>query len=204
MNHRALVIAPIALAALLTIGCGPAPVSSRTFEQAQSYQSYSAEAFVNALSQDEAFALAAGRTASVTRLVILPDGGEREVAFVPFQASGPGPVTVPLVPATSEDDRTLSEAGWEPDADAQRQWKANAEVGDLIERTYGIRLDSNQRERLRIPDEAPETLTRYGSTRLTFPSTGGYFDGEVTLIWDGEFKLIGSEGTDRAAELTRP
>lgn len=204
MNRRALALAPITLAALLTTGCGAAPVSSHTFEQARSYQSYSAEAFVNALSQDEAFALAAGQTASVTRLVILPDGGEREVAFVPFKASGPGPVAVPLVTATPEDDKALSEAGWKPDADAQRQWKANAEVGDLLERTYGIRLDSNQREGLRIPDAAPETLTRYGSTWLTFPSAGGYFDGEVTLIWDGEFKLIGSEGTARADELTRP
>lgn len=27
---------------------------------------------------------------------------------------------------------------------------------------------------------------------------GSYFNGTATLIWDGDFKLIGSEGTDRA------
>lgn len=51
----------------------------------------------------------------------------------------------------------------------------------------------------RAPSVAPEHLTRYGTVEVTTPlDDGSYFNGTATLIWDGDFKLIGSEGTDRA------
>lgn len=56
---------------------------------------------------------------------------------------------------------------------------------------------------LAFPSAAPSHLTRYGSTEMTTAlGDGTYFNGIVTL-WDGEFKLIGSEGTYRAQELMR-
>lgn len=46
--------------------------------------------------------------------------------------------------------------------------------------------------------------SRYGSTEVTtLLEDGTYFNGVAALIWDDGFKLIGSEGTDRAQELTR-
>lgn len=90
------------------------------------------------------------------------------------------------------------------DRETQTAWKTIGEVYRDLEDTYGVFLTDEQRAALAVPAEEPEHLIRYGNTPLTTSlGDGTYFNGTVTLIWDGEYKLIGSEGTDQAAELTR-
>lgn len=205
MSRRILgAIAAAIAAALALTACGPAPVTSRTFEEARHYAAYSEEAFIDSLSEDEAFQLASGETGTVNRRLILPDGQERNVAFAVNTPVSHGLMPVPLVPANAEDAKRLAEAGWKPDAALQRRWEANARVVPALEQAYGISLSAEQQGALLIPLKEPSAFTRYGSTLATFPYDGGYFDGEVTLIWDGEFKLITDTGTGRAEELARP
>lgn len=88
--------------------------------------------------------------------------------------------------------------------EAQLTAKAQGEVYNELESTYGLFLTDSQRTELTVPTAAPEHLTRYGTTPITSQlADDTYFNGTATLIWDGEYKLIGSEGTDHAAELTR-
>lgn len=90
------------------------------------------------------------------------------------------------------------------DTETQTAWKNIGEVYRDLEDTYGVFLTDEQRAALAVPAEEPEHLIRYGNTPLTTSlGDGTYFNGTVTLIWDGEYKLIGSEGTDQAAELAR-
>lgn len=134
------------------------------------------------------------------RVVVLPDGTEDSVAFTVRNFDD----SIKFEPAPEEDAEFLAAAGWVPDAAAQRTWKLRAEVSTGLEERYGSALTPEQREALAFPERVPESLTRYGTTSVTTVlADGTYFNGTATLIWDGDFKLIGSEGTDHAAELTR-
>ena len=131
--------------------------------------------------------------------VVFPDGSEDTVDFS-YRSQKPY-----LHPATDEIAEMLNERGWKPDAELQRSWLLTKAIAPELEQTYGVVLQPSQRTELAFPGAAPTALTRYGSTPMTTNvGDGTYFNGIVTLIWDGEFKLIGSEGTDRAAELARP
>lgn len=104
-----------------------------------------------------------------------------------------------------DSDRTkAAELGVVLDREAQLAAQAQGVVYRELESVYGVFLTDSQRAELAVPTEAPEHLTRYGTTPITSQlADGTYFNGTATLIWDGEYKLIGSEGTDHAAELTR-
>lgn len=137
---------------------------------------------------------------SVEATVVFPDGEEDTAKFIYQKSNKPY-----FRPATDEVTEMLNERGWKPDVDLQRSWLLGSEVSPELEKAYGIAIQPSQRADLAFPAATPTVLTRYGSTPMTtLLSDGSYFNGIVTLIWDGEFKLIGSEGTDRAAELTRP
>lgn len=136
-------------------------------------------------------------------VVVLPDGAEKTVAFSAGYNTYPDR-SLTFKTVSDEDAESLAAAGWVPDAVAQRTWRLRAETSALLEERYGTVLTAAQREALAFPERAPENLTRYGTVEVTTVlADGTYFNGTATLIWDGDFKLIGSEGTDHAAELTR-
>lgn len=99
----------------------------------------------------------------------------------------------------------LNVGGWAGiNAEEQTTRAFQGEVFTGLEAAYGVFLTDEQRTELIAPTKEPEHLTRYGTTSVTTQlDDGTYFNGTATLIWDDEFKLIGSEGTDHAAELTR-
>lgn len=136
---------------------------------------------------------------SVKATVVFPNGEKGTAEFTYRTSSKPY-----FRPATDEVTEMLDERGWQPGADLQRSWLLGKDVSAELEKTYGVAIQPSQRADLAFPATVPTVLTRYGSTPMTtLLSDGSYFNGTVTLIWDGEFKLIGSEGTDRAAELSR-
>lgn len=162
---------------------------------------YTQRAFIEPLDYDTAeHLLEEGGDVSFT--LVLPDGREESV---PFTRSDQWLSFEWLVPADEEAADRLNSEGWKPDASAQRVWATKARLLPELEERYGLDLTDAQVDELAVPGSEPVALTQYGSTRMTSSlGDGTYFSGMVTLIWDGEFKLIGSEGTDRAAELTRP
>lgn len=136
---------------------------------------------------------------SVKATVAFPNGEKGTAEFTYRTSSKPY-----FRPATDEVTEMLDERGWQPDADLQRSWLLGKDVSAELEKTYGVAIQPSQRADLAFPAAVPTVLTRYGSTPMTTVlGDGSYFNGTVTLIWDGEFKLIGSEGTDRAAELSK-
>lgn len=137
----------------------------------------------------------------VSFTVVLPDGREEDVAF---KKNDEWLSFTWLVPADEGTSARLEAEGWRPDSDAQQEWAAEARLVPVLEDRYGLVLTDAQVDELGIPVSEPDALTQYGSVRMTNSlGDGAYFSGIVTLIWDGEFKLIGSEGTDIAQELTR-
>lgn len=141
--------------------------------------------------------------------VVLPDGSTVKAAITPGRRGFFERYSGYWKPADEASEETLApildENGqFDLDAAQQRQWLVYGEVYGDLEDTYGVFLDDAQRAALAVPLEEPAHLTRYGNAPLTTSlGDGTYFNGTVTLIWDGEYKLIGSEGTDQAAELTR-
>lgn len=81
----------------------------------------------------------------------------------------------------------------------QRAWQLQGLIRDKISERYGLSLTEDQITELELPSEIPSTLTRYGSIPLTLAAQDGYINIEATLIWDGDFKLVGIPGGD--AEL---
>ena len=143
-----------------------------------------------------------GETVEMT--LIIPNGDEVTGEFQAVSQGSSTNITSRLEPVSDEEAARLSALGWSQDAEQQRKWVLQKVVFPELEKTYGIILEPAQREALAMPSAAPAHLTRYGSTEMTtLLEDGTYFNGVATLIWDGEFKLIGSEGTDRAQELTR-
>lgn len=161
------------------------------------------QSFIHPLTEAHAKELImTGKTVEMT--LVVPNGDE---VTGKFQVVSLGRFTNPtatLEPVDDEEATRLSGLGWRPDAEQQRKWALQKVVFPELEATYGIVLEPSQRDALAVPSIVPDHLTRYGSTEMTtLLEDGTYFNGVATLIWDGEFKLIGSEGTDRAQELTR-
>mgnify|MGYP007088360309 CR=1 FL=1 len=169
-------------------------------DRVSSLVSYTEQTFVDPVTPAEAERILDDEHHGFT--VVLPDGEERVIDFKPNNGFYIG--FERMSPSSDEEAAELRDAGWLPDADAQRKWRMEAVLFPKLEDAYGVMLTPGQREELDVPGVAPTVLTQYGATRMTV-SLGDdtYFSGLVTLIWDGEFKLIGSEGTDRAQELTR-
>lgn len=154
--------------------------------------------------------LLALRGEEFTTDIVLPDGSTVEATIIQSRSSGLFErLTGDYKPVGKASKKALApildENGqFELDAAQQRQWLVYGEVYGDLEDTYGVFLDDAQRAALAVPLEEPEHLTRYGNTPLTTSlGDGTYFNGTVTLIWDDGYKLIGSEGTDQAAELAR-
>lgn len=87
--------------------------------------------------------------------------------------------------------------------EAQLTAKAQGEVYDELESTYGLFLTDSQRTELTVPTVAPEHLTRYGTTPVVLSLGDGEFQRiDATLIWDGdEFQLVGAMDGDTLTEL---
>lgn len=162
------------------------------------------KSFIEPLPEESAVA-AVSDEEPVTMAIVLPDGEETTAEFKASWLRGQGADTqYALTPAGMDERQRLERLGWEGDAEKQRSWALATVVFPELEEKYGVTLQPEQREALALPGTVPSSLTRYGSTEMTVAlDDGTYFNGRVTLIWDSEFKLIGSEGTDRAEELTR-
>lgn len=169
-------------------------------------QSIAKESFINPPTDTEAFR-SLGEGEAIMTDIVLPDGQivKAKVAsykILPFGSRSFKPVGAAsekaLKPLLNGDDEFAL------DAATQKKWFVHGKVYGALEDTYRVSLDEKQRSELDAPMEEPEHLTRYGSTPLTTSlGDGVYFNGTVTLIWDGDYRLIGSEGTDQAAELAR-
>lgn len=156
--------------------------------------------FAEPLTRQDAIAL--GKSDGILRTIYAPNGEsfEAEVyinqGFL-FRGSR-------LTYRDDSDQTKATELGVVLTREAQLTAQAQGAVYRELEDTYGVFLTDSQRAELAVPTEKPEHLTRYGTTPITSQlADGTYFNGTATLIWDGEYKLIGSEGTDHAAELTR-
>lgn len=175
---------------------------ARSSETASSLVESTEQSFIHPLTEAHAKELiTTGKTVEMT--LVIPNGDE---VTGDFQAVSHGRFssTFSLEPVDDEESARLSSLGWSQDAEQQRKWALQKVVFPELEATYGIVLEPSQRDALAVPSVVPDHLTRYGSTEMTtLLEDGTYFNGVATLIWDGEFKLIGSEGTDRAQELAK-
>lgn len=77
-------------------------------------------------------------------------------------------------------------------------------VGGLAEDTYSIDLEAEQLEELRVPKMLPTEPAEYGTAPVVLSSGDGeYLRLDATLIWDGEFKLVGPIESNTLTELPR-
>lgn len=164
--------------------------------------------FVDPLTDSQLRDLAELKTTEIG--IILPDG---TALNIPFNYE---PRLFLLTGASNfkaQTDTPIVNKGstWSITADQQRVWTITAAIKKFQENTvteltanYGILLDDKQLSELEIPDEAPETITRYGMTKLATSNGDDYLLVNATLIWDQEFKLISTpEGGTIQTELPR-
>lgn len=77
-------------------------------------------------------------------------------------------------------------------------------VGGLAEDAYGIDLEEEQLEELRVPKTLPTEPAEYGTAPVVLSlGNGEYLRLDATLIWNGEFKLIGPVESNTLIELPR-
>lgn len=185
-----------------------AQAEHQTQKQMIRVQTSAAPYFVAPLTDSQLRDLAASKIAEIA--VTLPDGTSLNVPFkyefggflLPNGSQLRAQTTTPIIDKGSI---------WRVTANQQREWIGVAAIQKFKDDTiaeltanYGILLDDKQSFELEIPDKSPETLTRYGTTKLATASGDDYLLVNATLIWDQEFKLISApEGGTVQTELPR-
>lgn len=133
---------------------------------------------------------------TVTASAIGMDGKTHDVEI----RLGTSPVMSAITPVDGTDIRETFGRDFPVAIDQQLLWL----VGGMAEDTYGIDLEAGQLEELRVPKALPTEPAEFGTTPVVLSlGDGEYLRLDATLIWDGEFKLVGPVESNTLTELPR-
>ncbi len=190
----------VGLITFAVAGCSDGSDSGR----ADRLVAYTEAVFLNPISKETALDIVQNDE-TVDLEVFLSDGSSKIVTFeIRLSPSHPYGDDK-LKPANNEDRDFLVKNQWYPNAKNQFKLYAESVIFPSLEQTYGIALNTEQREALQMPNKIPTELSKYGSTDILIAQPDGtFYNGPVTLIWDDtakSFKLIYSQGSGVETEI---